>query len=266
MWKFLNTWKKRLCAFVLALLLPAMVFGAVTYNTAGTSPGASSTTCVITAPTGITVGNLLIASCSFDDGGASTVSLSGWTVVKKTQIGSYTLATLAKIADSGDTSAGTFTFTTTGSSASNVGGMIRLSGTASTVATAIDTVVDSSVSGAARVSNTSSNTITSTSDIIVMVGGARDDNSWSLGDMTNTQNGSTMDGFTRTERVEVATTQGNDTSVAIDTAEWDGTGTGLPFGNMNRSNTVSAMAMQMFVVHQAVVPSIPPSTDIIVAD
>lgn len=194
MWKFLNTWKKKLCAFVLALLLPAMVFGAVTYNTAGTSPGASSTTCVITAPTGITIGDLLIASCSFDDGGASSVSLSGWTVVKKTQIGTYTLATLAKIADSGDTSAGTFTFTTTGSSASNVGGMIRLSGTASTVATAIDTVVDSSGGGVARVSNASSNTITSTDDIIVMVGGARNDSSWFLGDMTNTQNGSRWTG------------------------------------------------------------------------
>lgn len=241
--------KRLLAAFglLLTFTLPNAAFAAVAFQSAGTSPGASSQTCVITKPAGTSVGDLLIASCSFDDGGASTVSLGGWTVLKKTQTGTYTLATLYKIADAGDAAAANFTFTTTGTSGSNVGGMIRLSGTAAS--SIFDTPQDATASATGVANNASSNTITSTGDMLIGIGGSRDDDNWSSYDVLNSSGGSSATGYTKTEQVDVNTISGNDTSLSIDTIAWDGSGTGTVFGSANRAGSVSVMAGQLFVVH-----------------
>jgi hypothetical protein len=104
---------------------------AVAYASVGNSPGATSTSIVITAPSGIQVGDLLVAYlCASRIAGTPTFSLSGWTAVNSTPNTTETNTVLQafwKIADSGDAAAGTFTFTLSLSRA-NIGAMVRITG------------------------------------------------------------------------------------------------------------------------------------------
>lgn len=94
-----------------------------------------STTLTITKPTGLAVGDLMVAHLvrSDNDQNSRTWSLAGWTSAVDTQgndtgIGSSGMAALYKIADSGDVAASNFIFTI-GSAADLLAGAIyRISG------------------------------------------------------------------------------------------------------------------------------------------
>lgn len=104
-----------------------MAFGVAS---SGTSADAASTTIVITAPTGIAVGDYLTAHLTYGkSGGEPTVTpASGFNFVVKANGETNSVhAVYSKVADSGDAAAGTFTFTLS-SSQNNRGGMLRITG------------------------------------------------------------------------------------------------------------------------------------------
>jgi hypothetical protein len=75
-----------------------------------TSNNGSDATIVCDKPTGLAVGDLMIAH--YGSNGSTTVSLTGWTSIRTTTTGSgKTQQTLWKVATSGDVSAADFTFT-----------------------------------------------------------------------------------------------------------------------------------------------------------
>lgn len=102
---------------------------AIAYQSIGQSPGATSTSCIITAPSGIQVGDLLVAIIAIR---STTITVnspaSGFAVdISETGQSNAGLHILTKIAASGDTSAGSFTFGLSGSQR-NRGVMLRISG------------------------------------------------------------------------------------------------------------------------------------------
>lgn len=97
--------------------------------------GTSTSTIVITKPTGLSVGDLMIVhlSRSDNDQNSRTWSLTGWTTIIDTQgndtgISSSGIAALYKIADSGDVSASDFTFTISSAADFVAGAIYRISG------------------------------------------------------------------------------------------------------------------------------------------
>lgn len=95
----------------------------------------SSTTIVITKPTGLAVGDLMVAHLvrTDNDQNSRTWSLSGWTTAvdvqgNDTAISSSGMAALYKIADSGDVAASNFTFTISSTADFLAGAIYRISG------------------------------------------------------------------------------------------------------------------------------------------
>jgi hypothetical protein len=95
----------------------------------------ASTTVVITKPTGLAVGDLMVAHVvrSDNDQNSRSWSLTGWTSAVDTQgndtgIGSSGMAALYKIADSGDVAASDFTFTVSSTADFLAGAIYRISG------------------------------------------------------------------------------------------------------------------------------------------
>lgn len=90
---------------------------AVTYQSKSTSAWSTATTVVITKPSGLASGDLMIANIYAT--GASVTTLSGWTLISGT--------TFWKYADSADAAASNFTWSLSGS-VSSCGSMIRING------------------------------------------------------------------------------------------------------------------------------------------
>jgi hypothetical protein len=94
-----------------------------------------STTLTITKPTGLAVGDLMVAHLvrSDNDQNSRTWSLSGWTSAVDTQgndtgTSSSGMAALHKIADSGDVAASNFTFTVSSAADFLAGAIYRIDG------------------------------------------------------------------------------------------------------------------------------------------
>ena len=105
---------------------------AIAVVTSNISPDGTDGTVDIAAPTGITIGDLLIAIITHGkSGGLPTVTTPGssWThIVSSTTDESATaFRSYYKVADSGDAAAGTFTFTLS-SSQNHRGGILRITG------------------------------------------------------------------------------------------------------------------------------------------
>ncbi len=79
---------------------------AVSFRSYGQSPGATSTTCVVVKPTGLTVGDLMLAHIRFDNAQATTPP-ANWNELYDT--GGSSLSW--KYADAADVAAASFTFT-----------------------------------------------------------------------------------------------------------------------------------------------------------
>ena len=85
----------------------------IVFRSFGQSPGANSTTCVIDKPTGLTVGDLMIAQVVSKAPGTAVTAPSGWTEIRQDVSGTSVRSALFwKIATSSDTSATNFIFTT----------------------------------------------------------------------------------------------------------------------------------------------------------
>lgn len=102
---------------------------AAAYQSSASTDWASTASLVITKPTGVVVGDLLIAVTAFNGGSARSVTPpAGWTAItqvnQSTEVG---LATFWKIATSTETAASDFTFTIS-SAEDCAGGMLRISG------------------------------------------------------------------------------------------------------------------------------------------
>lgn len=96
----------------------------------GTSADAFSPSCVITAPSGITVGDYLTAHIVYGkNAGEPTITPpTGFTSLKKENGETSSVHQVwGKVADAGDAAAGTFTFSWTGNQ-NNRGGMLRITG------------------------------------------------------------------------------------------------------------------------------------------
>jgi len=84
---------------------------AISLRSIGASPGANSTTCVITKPAGLALGDFMLAHVVFK-ATSGTIALSGWTIVgAQSNTASSRSAVLWKIAVQADVDATTFTFT-----------------------------------------------------------------------------------------------------------------------------------------------------------
>lgn len=100
-----------------------------TIQSIGTSPGANSGSCVIVAPTGIVLGDILIAHINFYGAGTGVTAPSGWTEIAKPVLGGGIMYTGYKIATATEVSASDFTFTSSGGTATaNLGKITRING------------------------------------------------------------------------------------------------------------------------------------------
>lgn len=94
------------------------------------SVGFAASSATITKPTGLAVGDLMIASVVAHTSSAGDVDMntpSGWTLLASNNGGGSGNAMFAKIADSGDTAASNFVFTN-GDSAFMAGSILRVTG------------------------------------------------------------------------------------------------------------------------------------------
>jgi hypothetical protein len=98
-------------------------------QTVGTSPGANSGSCVIVAPTGIVLGDILIAHINFYGGGSGVTAPAGWTEIAKPVLGGGIMYAGYKIATATEVAAVDFTFTSSGGTATaNLGKITRING------------------------------------------------------------------------------------------------------------------------------------------
>ena len=103
---------------------------ALTYQTIGVSPGATSTTCVVTKPTGLTAGDLIVAIIAVRSSSITITPASGFTAdISETGQTGVQIRTFSKIADGTDAAATDFTFTLSASER-NKGAIVRISGSA----------------------------------------------------------------------------------------------------------------------------------------
>ena len=90
------------------------------------APGLSVT---INAPSGLAVGDLMVAVISERDSGTTCTPPSGWTTLLETKTPTPSVASYYKVATSGDVSAGNFTFSFSGAGATTTNGCIlRITG------------------------------------------------------------------------------------------------------------------------------------------
>lgn len=101
----------------------AIVVESTSINTAS-----ASSTLVITKPTGLAVGNLMIAVLNLYDASDTISTLSGWTLVNAGVDNDNEINVQYKIADAGDVAASNFTFSASGSATYFTGGILRVSG------------------------------------------------------------------------------------------------------------------------------------------
>jgi len=184
----------------------------IALRSVGESPGANSTSCVITKPAGLTVGDLMIAQTVFHSLAESPSIPSppdGWTLIRQDRESSgdgYIRGALFwKIADADDVAADTFTFSND-LACSNRGAI--------TAWTGHDTTTPINASNG--LSNAASTTVTSTgvtptvaNCVILMICGVADNNTQSNYAIT-TDNPASW-----TEAYDLLTTLGDDCALAM---------------------------------------------------
>lgn len=138
----------------------------------------SSSSVVITKPTGLAVGDLMIAVLAAS--ATTTVDIntpSGWTAVTDVSLDSGRVDIFYRVADSGDVAASNFTFNTSISAALFGGSLMRVTGFLSS--DILDTFADAAnnTANSATISFASSVTAEREGSLFVMVFGANDGNS-----------------------------------------------------------------------------------------
>ena len=99
---------------------------AITYQSIQSNTAGSGTTCVVTKPTGLAVGDLMVAS-SFQTGSTGITLPTGFTSTHSGSVGIRSYRTGYKIADAADVAASNFTFTAGSALGTMTASLIRLS-------------------------------------------------------------------------------------------------------------------------------------------
>lgn len=247
---------------VVLLLRPfdiEVAFGATSYQSSQSATG-SGAGCTVTAPASIAVGDLLVASIGNDDAANTSIGSPGgsWTQIEQTTFGTSpgggNLTSFYKVADSGDAAAGTFAFTF--GSGPYACAVSRFNGTA-TVAPITDTPTEANGSGTTV--NPAAHTFSTDKELLYMAGASSVAETWNINVTGSTQ--------TVTERVDVSTTASTDYSLSVAT-DIPNAGTTPSSGTINitRNTGGETAAGHAFIIKAAVSPTVPPSSDVIVAD
>jgi hypothetical protein len=111
----------------------------VSYQSHSNTTPASATSCVVTKPTGLAVGDLMVGHLGVSASASPVADLpSGWTSVINTSNGNHRARAFYKIADSSDVAASDFTFTGSGTDCIIGGAIYRINGQG------VTTVIDAS--------------------------------------------------------------------------------------------------------------------------
>jgi len=105
---------------------------AAVVESTSTNSATSSTTVVITKPTGLAVGDMMISAVSAYGGSVTVNTLSGWTSANNESYSNGATKIQWKVADSGDVAASNFTFTSDFSASLIGGSIMRVTGLPST--------------------------------------------------------------------------------------------------------------------------------------
>lgn len=139
---------------------------AVAFESVAYTEPASGTSSVVTKPTGLSVGDLMIGHCALNSTGSSSLSLpAGWTAGDEYSSGNFRAKWGYKIADASDVSASNFTFTGSGTDRIMGGAIYRFSGVAP--ATIIDDFAKNNFTGTGSVNVDASVTPTRAGDILL---------------------------------------------------------------------------------------------------
>lgn len=199
----------------------------------GVSPGADSTTCVITKPASLAAGNLMIAAITKPAAATDVAPPNvGWVVMHR---GTYHWW-FSKIADSSDVAASNFTFTLN-SSGSNIGVIARITGF--NAAVHMGDVVSAGSSGTNAVSPTV--TFKSANSLLIAITANNVNLAWT-GSVSNAN-------VTLTEQRDIGTTAGVDCSMAFYSGAWNGTSSADTTFTGNRGSTSGDMDLSVIMVY-----------------
>lgn len=145
-----------------------MSFPVVQNTQTGSGAGASSGSVTLTKPTGLAVGDLMVACIAFYfEGGTRTLTTpAGWTAQKKLDGTDGGIAVYTKVADSGDVAASNFTFSASASGDCIAGSLSRVTGYTSIGSSESD---EASGTGSASVSYTTAVTPTVSDNLVIVV-------------------------------------------------------------------------------------------------
>lgn len=100
----------------------------VAFQSKSSTAATASNSVVITKPTGLSVGDLMVSHIGKTGTSATITLLSGWTTILNITNSNHRIHTMYKVADSGDVAASDFTFTGSGTSAFTGGAIYRIDG------------------------------------------------------------------------------------------------------------------------------------------
>ena len=131
---------------------------AIAYQTSSSTSIAASATCVITKPTGLAVGDVMVAFVGGLANAAATYTApAGWTAIQGQSNGAESCRAFYKVADSSDVSAPNFTFNGDGDYIG--GGMVRIDGQAALYSNSSTQIETSGVFGSADLTPDAANSL-----------------------------------------------------------------------------------------------------------
>jgi len=104
-----------------------MAIAVASFSSAGSVDGSSDNAITITKPTGLAVGDLMVAVLGAFSASAEWTTPSNWDVIYDTVAGTSAIGIYYKVADSADVAASNFTFNTSGN-VEKTGGIYRITG------------------------------------------------------------------------------------------------------------------------------------------
>lgn len=164
------------------LLISALSYSQIALRGTAMTATGSGTTLTITKPTGIAVGDLMIANIAKGGDNTTAVTSTGWTLIDGRSLGGSGTqrygAVLYKIAVAADVSAANYAFTLGASTDSSVGAIIAFSGIDSTNPFDVTSGV-LSLSNSAAATGSTKTTVTLDAAIVMLSQSAGLDPSWS---------------------------------------------------------------------------------------
>lgn len=187
---------------------------AVAFASSSTGTNSGDSALVITKPTGLAAGDVLVAFClrAFDGSGFSTPS--GWTLLQSQADGTaYSVSVFAKVADSTDAAASNFSFSVASATGDGTAGALcRITGESFTSVAANIASVDGTATGTSSLSYTGLTPVGPNSLLVMFVS-----NQDSNFDVTYSAYAVANSNPTWTEAYDVATVENMDYAIAYGT-------------------------------------------------